>query len=173
MPTTWSSRIPLRPRQRIRGVMDALNQTIQDIRRYIFDLRAAEQTRELEMVLEEPGPGSAAGHPAGSGPGGHRDSAAAGWAPEQVSHVTQIAREALSNVVQHAGATHVTVSLSYLGNATRLTVADDGQGMAPNGLWPMASISGQGMANMQARARMLGGRACPGEQPGAGASAWY
>jgi signal transduction histidine kinase len=50
----------------------------------------------------------------------------------------------------------VTVNLTYLGSATRLTVADDGQGLA------LASLTnngreGQGMANMRERARLLGG----------------
>jgi signal transduction histidine kinase len=141
--------------QRIRTVMQALNQAVQDIRRYIFDLRVAEQTRELEIVLETL----------------VRDlrldtmlevdlevvGQRCCWlGSQQVAHVTQIVREALSNVVQHAQASRVTVRLSYCGNSTRLTVTDDGQGIAPappgNGVY-----HGQGLANMQDRARMLGG----------------
>ena len=157
---------PPQAQARIRGVMDALNQTIQDIRRYIFDLRTAEQTRELEMVLE----------------GLVRDLRldtllevdleVAGqrccWMDSQeVSHITQIAREALSNVVQHSKATHVTVGLSYLGDATRLTIVDDGKGITPSD--PSAGVhQGQGLANMQARAAMLGAELVLDGNPGHG-----
>jgi signal transduction histidine kinase len=86
---------------------------------------------------------------------------------ERVSHVTQIAREALSNVVQHADAQHVTVSLDYQGNMTVLTVADDGRGMeATTNQDP--SHYGQGLANMQARAKMLGGLLTLNGKPGQG-----
>jgi signal transduction histidine kinase len=140
---------------RLRAVMDALNRVIQDIRRYIFDLQAAEQGRELEQMLE----------------GLVRDlrldtlldvdlevvGQRCCWLnDEQVAHITQIAREALSNVVQHAGASRVIVTLRYLGHSTCLVVADDGRGIdptAPSG----DGHQGQGMANMQARARLLGG----------------
>ena len=140
--------------------MAALNQTIEDIRRYIFDLRAAEQTRELETVLanlvqdlrldtmlevdlEVKGQRCC-------------------WLPpEQVSHVTQIAREAFSNIVQHAGASHVSVMLSYEGQATQLIISDDGRGMAPDLLagdhQPGTAHNGHGIDNMQARAHALGG----------------
>jgi signal transduction histidine kinase len=146
---------PQRAQQRIRAVMDALNQAIQDIRSYIFDLRIAEQTRELETMLENL----------------VRDlrldtmlevdlevkGQRCCWlGSQQVSHVTQIAREALSNVVQHADATHVTVTLSYEGNATHLIVSDDGRGLDPDS--PLSDDhQGQGIPNMQERARMLGG----------------
>jgi signal transduction histidine kinase len=135
--------------------MDALNTTIQDIRRYIFDLQITEQNRALETVLETlvrelrvetlldvrlevTGKRCC-------------------WLDsEQVAHVTQIAREALSNVVQHANATRVTVSLSYLGYATQLAVADNGEGVALNAIHNN-DHQGQGIANMRNRALMLGG----------------
>jgi len=73
-----------------------------------------------------------------------------------VGHVTQIAREALSNVVQHAAASHVTVNLTYAGEFTRLMISDNGQGMDLAAL-AAGNGQGQGMANMRARAEMLGG----------------
>jgi len=156
---------PPRAQEQIRTVMDALNSTIQDIRRYIFDLQVAEQTRELETILEnlvsdlrvetlldvrlEV-----------------RGKRCCWLEPEQVAQVTQIAREALSNVVQHANATKVTVILSYLGHATQLAIIDNGKGMAqnptPNGR------QGQGMANMRNRALILGGELSLSSGPGQG-----
>jgi signal transduction histidine kinase len=157
---------PPKAQQQIRSVMDALNQAIQDIRRYIFDLRSAEQNRELEKVLE----------------GLVRnlrldtllevDLEVTGqrccWLEEErIRHVTQIAREALSNVVQHADARHVTVSLEYQGDMTLIAVTDDGRGMeAQSNQDP--SHHGQGIANMQARAKMLAGHLTLDGKPGQG-----
>jgi len=157
---------PPQAQTRIRGVMDALNQTIQDIRRYIFDLRAAEQTRELEMVLETLVQDLRLDTLL------EVDLEVTGqrccWMDSQeVSQITQIAREALSNVVQHSEASHVTVRLSYLGDATRLTIVDDGRGIAPKDLSD-GSHQGQGLANMQARADMLGAELALDGSPGHG-----
>jgi signal transduction histidine kinase len=151
---------------RIRGAMDALDRVIQDIRHYIFDLRVAEQSRELELMLE----------------GLVRDlrldtmlevdlefvGQRCCWLEhERVAHVTQIAREALSNVVQHAGATHVAVSLQYVGDRTTLTVTDNGKGVDLDSL-SGDGRQGQGIANMRARARMLGSDLTFERQPGGG-----
>jgi signal transduction histidine kinase len=157
---------PPQAQQRIGAVMDALNQTIQDIRRYIFDLRVAEQTRELETVLENL----------------VRDlrldtmlevdlevtGQRCCWLDSQkVAHLTQIVREALSNVVQHAEANHVTVSLGYRGESTVLTVSDDGKGLAPKSLGD-GGFQGQGLTNMRERAALLGGELVVEGTPGSG-----
>jgi signal transduction histidine kinase len=162
---------PSMAQQRIRYIMAALNRTIEDIRRYIFDLRTAEQTRELEKVLanlvqdlrldtmlevdlEVQGQRCC-------------------WLPpEQVSHITQIAREALSNIAQHAEASHVNVLLSYEGTNTQLTISDNGRGMAPNlstrdHLTGVAH-DGHGIDNMHARAQALSGTLALQNEPGQG-----
>jgi signal transduction histidine kinase len=84
-----------------------------------------------------------------------------------VGHITQVVREALSNVVQHANASQVTVNLSYLGHATRLTISDNGQGIPVDAL-ANGSHQSQGLANMQARARMLDGTLNLESKPGQG-----
>jgi signal transduction histidine kinase len=157
---------PSEAQAQIQCVMNALNSTIQDIRRYIFDLQIAEQNRALETILENlvqdfrvetlldvrlevKGKRCC-------------------WLDsERVTHVTQIAREALSNVVQHSGATRVTVTLSYLGNATRLTVSDNGKGMLPDPA-DNGRGQGQGIANMRSRALLLGGDLALESEPGQG-----
>jgi len=84
-------------------------------------------------------------------------SAASSCPPPQLSaHLTQIAREALSNIVQHAQARRAQVTLSYEGTRIRLSVTDDGRGLEP-GLLEDEGRPGQGIPNMQARARLLGG----------------
>ncbi|NIV37267.1 MAG: hypothetical protein GWN58_49945, partial [Anaerolineae bacterium] len=156
---------PVRTQKQIRAVMEALDGTIHDIRRYIFDLQVAEQNRAIESVLETL----------------VRElrvetlldvrlevvGKRCCWLdPEQVAHVTQIAREALSNVVQHAEATRVTVTLSYMGYATQLVVADNGKGMDQNST--NSDHVGQGIANMRNRALMLGGDLSLDSEPGQG-----
>jgi signal transduction histidine kinase len=159
---------PAQSQQRIQSVMAALNQTIEDIRRYIFDLQAVEQTRELEKILED------LVHDLRLDTMLEIDLEVTGqrccWLDmQQVAHITQIAREALSNVVQHAEASHVTVSLSYLGYATRLTVADNGRGASLDSLGKDDhEYLSQGIANMQARARLMDGLLDLDSRPGEG-----
>ncbi len=157
---------PAQAQRRIGRVMDALNRTIEDIRRYIFDLRSAEQSRELESVLEEL----------------VRDlrldtllevdlevvGQRCCWLEsDDVAQITQIIREALSNVVQHAQARCVAVTLEYGGEFTSLTIADDGQGAdlytARDG-----HRLGQGIANMRARAKVMSAQLVLDSQPGRG-----
>ncbi len=146
---------PTQAQARIQTAMQTLNTTVEDIRRYIFDLRAAEQSRELESVLE-----SLVREvrldtlvEASLEVVGQRCCI---LSPQQSSNIAQIAREALSNVVRHAGATQVTVNLSYLGTQTRLSVADNGRGMELDGL-ENGYKAGHGLANMRSRALLLGG----------------
>lgn len=50
----------------------------------------------------------------------------------QAIHLLQIAREALSNVLKHSGATAVTVNVSQHDNQVKLTVHDNGCGVPEN-----------------------------------------
>ncbi|SFQ57824.1 sensor histidine kinase [Hymenobacter arizonensis] len=63
-----------------------------------------------------------------------------------------IYKEALHNVVKHARATTVTVQLAAAAAGLTLTVADDGRGHDGR-----PRPGGRGLANMQARARAVGG----------------
>jgi signal transduction histidine kinase len=157
---------PLQAQKRMRSVMEVLNQTIHDIRRYIFDLRVAEQTQELERVLaslvEDLRLDTLL----------EADLEVIGqrccWLrPSQVSQVTQIAREALSNVVQHAQATHVEVRLVYEGDYTRLVIKDNGRGVDLGSLREGA-YEGQGLTNMRTRASLIGAELAVRSQPGEG-----
>jgi signal transduction histidine kinase len=156
---------PVEAQNRLQAVMRALNQTIQDIRSYIFDLQTHQQSHELETVLENLVQDLRLDTLL------EVDLEVVGkrccWLEEhEISHITQIAREALSNIVQHASASHVTVTLRYEGSATTLVIADNGHGLNP-GPSEDNGNPGQGMANMRARARLLGAslqvRGRPGE----------
>jgi signal transduction histidine kinase len=84
-----------------------------------------------------------------------------------MAHLAQIAREALSNVIQHAQAHHVTVSLRYGSDDVCLTITDDGQGGASEALRDKGNV-GNGLANMRERARQLGGTFELQSKPGDG-----
>jgi signal transduction histidine kinase len=73
----------------------------------------------------------------------------------------RIAQEALHNVVKHANARHVGVALEATPNGVRLTVRDDGKGLAPHerrvDLPIAAPDGGLGLVFMRERAESLGG----------------
>jgi len=71
--------------------------------------------------------------------------------PSQGEQLLNIAREALSNSLRHAQATHRSVRLSHTGNTIRLVIADNGIGFISN----QRRRRGHGLANMAARAKKL------------------
>jgi signal transduction histidine kinase len=83
---------------------------------------------------------------------------------EKKEALYRIAQEALHNVVKHASATEVTVSLGREDGALRLLVADNGLGFDPEG-----DFAGHlGLRSMSERARNLGGEVVISSAPGAG-----
>ena len=69
-------------------------------------------------------------------------------------HILQIVREALSNSVKHAQASEVAVSVRFESPRVRVTITDDGKGLAEGDSPPQH----YGLIIMQDRARTLGGR---------------
>ncbi|HLS13086.1 MAG TPA: sensor histidine kinase [Beutenbergiaceae bacterium] len=85
--------------------------------------------------------------------------------PEDVEHaLLRIAQEALTNASRHAGADQVHLTLSYLGDAVALDVADDGAGFEHRG----SPRGGHGLEIMTQRARALSGRVDFRTEPGSG-----
>jgi two-component system sensor histidine kinase UhpB len=72
--------------------------------------------------------------------------------PEVELVVYRVAQESLTNVMRHAGASEVLVSLANVGGGLRLIVRDDGHGL------PAGVNGGAGLAGMQERALHVGGR---------------
>lgn len=73
-------------------------------------------------------------------------------------NIYRIAQEALSNIVKHAKATKVKISLCYDDHEVALTVEDDGKGFrVPDDLSHMALKGGMGLLNMRQRATETGG----------------
>ncbi|MFJ7289204.1 sensor histidine kinase [Curtobacterium sp. NPDC098951] len=81
----------------------------------------------------------------------------------------RIAQGAVANVVQHAHATHLTVSLAVTGQEARLTVADDGVGFDPVTAAAGAGSSDSfGLRATQDRVDQFGGRLEIDSAPGRG-----
>ena len=72
-----------------------------------------------------------------------------------------VAREAITNVVRHAGASHCRVALDSDAGNFRLVVEDDGDGIGQ-------APPGQGLRGMTERLRALGGSLEIGQRPGGG-----
>ena len=142
---------PEAARVQLTRAIGSLNQTIQDIRRYIFDLRGEMPDDDLEvglgkmlkdfyintlleteLVVEG------------------EDTYVLGV--ERRRHIFQIAREALTNVARHAQARRVEVRLRYGVNALQLCISDDGVGLSEPPI-----NGGHGLRNIRERARLLDG----------------
>jgi signal transduction histidine kinase len=84
--------------------------------------------------------------------------------PEAGMHLYRIAQEAVNNAVKHGDAKKITIALNQCENSLRLTVADDGKGMAPS----PGGTRGMGLDSMRYRARVLGDELKIDSQPGEG-----
>jgi signal transduction histidine kinase len=73
-------------------------------------------------------------------------------------------KEGLNNVVHHSGATAVRLGVKLIGNRLRLSIADNGRGLAAG----VMDRNGNGLVNMRERLEKLGGRLAVASQPGRG-----
>ena len=149
-------RLDSEPARAERAMADAaanLNLVIQDLRSFITAERrgpysAREFVEEIERMLP----------PAGEGPSFALDidrDVVSSLAPQQATHLLRIAREAVSNIVRHAGARSARISLARDGERVRLEVSDDGVGLGSRA----EAQLGMGLHHIEARARKLRGRA--------------
>ncbi len=157
---------PDEAKKKLSEVMKSLNNTIQEIRRYIFDLRAEPETKtadlgeSLSQVLRDLRINTLLSVDLTvDGKDPHV------LTPERRQHILRIVREALSNISRHAQAKRVVVRLHWGGDALRLRIADDGIGLTS---LPGDDGNGQGLRNMRERTMLLGGRLTISGQPGRG-----
>lgn len=74
--------------------------------------------------------------------------------PKEVQHeVWRIITEALNNIIKHANASEVNVTLAYKAGKLFITIIDNGSGFEIS-----HGLPGMGLKNMQSRAEDLGGR---------------
>lgn len=135
---------------RIRQVVDMLDEAVTEIRTYIGVLRDSSNTKSLATGLQELAKAR------------HLRSMVEvdlkldlppqrSMSSARVGHLLAITNEALSNVMRHAGATRVIVSATSTDGQLKLGIQDNGQGL------PNDYLQGFGLKNMRERARLLGG----------------
>ncbi len=88
-------------------------------------------------------------------------------APHVETALFRIAQETLQNVVKHADASRVEVTLAPDGDAVVLTVSDDGAGFDPSTAGGLTTF---GLASMHERASLLGATLLVTSSPGEGTS---
>ncbi|GIF97599.1 sensor histidine kinase [Catellatospora citrea] len=142
---------------RIGAAVDALDTTIRDIRGAIFELRspAGQSLRaEVRALVDD------ATESLGFRPDLVLDGPLDSAVPEELhADLLAVVREALSNVVRHAGASRVRVEVRWDGGELTVAVADDGRGGAtPRG----------GLVNLGERAALRGGQLLVGPGDPAG-----
>ncbi|MFF5175807.1 GAF domain-containing protein [Micromonospora sp. NPDC000089] len=134
--------------KRINAAVDDLDATIRDIRRTIFELRtpmSAELRTEIREAVD------VAADSLGFRPTVELDGPLDSAVPDQVRpDLAAVLREALSNVVRHAGASKVAVAVRAAADRVTVTVTDDGAGCDP------AAARG-GLINLRERAERHGG----------------
>ena len=152
-------------KEKLAQVMKSLNDTIQEIRRYIFDLRAKPEDRgedldkSLARLLRDLRINTLLSVDLDvDGDDPHLLTA------EQQQHVVGIVREAFTNISRHAQAKRVSVHLQWREGFLWLRIADDGIGLTN----PAGDGRGQGLRNMRERTTLLGGRLSISGQPGRG-----
>jgi len=151
--TEAAADLPDTVRARLVGTVDSIDMAIRDLRNYVFDLRPGVLTdRRLDEALRQ----LAEDFQENSGivTVVEVDARVAAEFSKASAQLVQVTREALSNVVQHAGAKTCRVSLMRKGDAGVLEIEDDGHGFDP----VRSSTDGQGLRNMRERVHAMGGR---------------
>ena len=149
-------------KQDVGKIIDSLNMVIEDIRRYILDLKSAGNVtiyscfRDILNRLYVPG-----------------DLQVEIDAPEEPPPFTvgtfeaicQIANEAISNAVRHADASRLVIRTLYEQDRFQITIVDDGKGFD---LEAVNGHAGLGLRNMKHRARLHDGNVKIDSAPGQG-----
>src|SRR6266508_245374 len=136
---------------RIEGAVGDIDRVIRDLRNYIFGLRPGILAdRQLDEALRHLG--EEFQQKTGVITVVDVDPAVASELTPAAADILQVTREALSNVGRHAEAASCRVSLYRSDDRLILEVDDDGKGFDPD-----TSRRGDGLTNLEARVRALGG----------------
>ena len=145
---------------RVDRAIDALNLVISDIRSYILRLRPAlgdddDPVESLARLAEEFGMHAVVDLEVDLSGGAD---ALRALPPDRRSDLLFIAREALSNVARHAGASRAAIALAEADGVLALVIDDNGRGFDPEAVsGPDAFGRHQGLSNMRDRAVGMGG----------------
>jgi len=138
--------------ERVGEAVDNLDETIRQIRSTIFALQtprvAGRSLRDEILALATEAVASLGFEPRVSAEGMHDHPVSDAIGVQLLA----VLREALSNVVRHAGATGVSVAVEVTADDLVATVVDDGIGAGPG-----ERPGGRGLASLRHRAEALGG----------------
>jgi signal transduction histidine kinase len=158
---------PVAARARVLKIRQQVEEYIREARQSIWDLRSPRlAASDLPKALRE------AGERAIGERAVHLDFIVKGT-PHRCPPVVEeqlllIGQEAVSNAVQHGGATRVGVEIAYDDDHTRLRVSDDGCGFDT---LAVAGFDGHyGLISMRERAEQVKGRVVIQSAPGCGTS---
>jgi signal transduction histidine kinase len=133
-------------------VIDGLNSVIREVRRYIAgSQRQVPRERQLRAHLDQ----LVAAIQSAEAPRFQLDvdnNAIEHLSRDDAEQILSIARETLSNCLQHSHARHGTLALRLAGGGVRLEISDDGVGFEPQ----QPAQAGGGLRNMRNRARQIG-----------------
>lgn len=156
---------PSQARRRIEQAIDELNQTIQDIRDYIFRLQPARYSGDvresIERLMHDFATSAAVRVSVDVAPG------LPPVDPEIGAELFHVVHEALSNIRKHAKASSVHATLNATADRIRLTIRDDGVGFDPDA--PRSQVH-RGLRNMRARLERFGGQVRIESAPNQGAA---
>ncbi|MFQ3567157.1 MAG: GAF domain-containing sensor histidine kinase [Aggregatilineales bacterium] len=148
----------------LRPVMQSLNKVIEDIREYILNLKAAgRQQKTISQCIHETL--KRLHIPADLTVTIQVDEPDVPLSPLIAEAVSQMANEAISNVVRHASAHKVIIKAQRHDRLFELEIIDDGAGFDMRSI---ANHAGLGLFNIQQRARLHGGTVNIHSKPGAG-----
>jgi signal transduction histidine kinase len=144
--------------------MQNLNTVIEDIRGYIQNLKSksfqqktiAESLHDMTNRLHIP----AELHIEIDAPNSPMP-----FLPTTYEALSQMANEALSNVIRHATASEVRLTARQQNGVFELEIADNGRGFE---IQQASDQSGLGLRNIQQRARLHGGNVVIDSRPGGG-----
>lgn len=148
---------------RIGGAVHELGRLSRDLREFIFSLKPARLSgMEIDEALRELAEDVYG--KTGLSVKTDIDPLAADLVGEHGRDLLQIAREALANVVKHAGAGTAMVRLEQHGDLIVFSIEDDGRGIGQR----PERRQGLGMRNLRERAAVLGGTLTATDRPDGG-----
>ncbi|HEY0068846.1 MAG TPA: histidine kinase [Chloroflexia bacterium] len=157
---------PTRARSELSSLKSVVNATLQETRRFIFDLRP--------MILDDLGLEPTLRRYVQQFTGKHKVEVGVtingmhGRLPGDIEVACfRIVQEALQNVAQHAHAKHAQVNIDVNGDVVGVTVEDDGAGFAGDDS-RLSDPKRKGLATMRQRVGMYGGQMTVDTAPGRG-----
>ena len=157
---------PTRAEEQLGDIADSIKGHIRDVRQLVYDLRplALDQLglegairQQLDHVKHQTGARCSLSTTGGAVPG-----------PLAKVTIYRVVQECLTNVLKHAAASEVHVSLNTTGDGAEVEVRDDGVGFDPASVASAGMGKGVGLLSMRERAELLGGSLSVESSPGNG-----